>query len=158
MEEPAASGEPDLDALDRRLLDEFQHDFPLSPRPHAEIAKRVGTTERDVIDRFTALERRGLLSRIGPVFGARKLGASTLCAMAVPPTCIEAVARLVSRYPEVNHNYEREHELNLWFVLTAADEDRIGEILAQVREQTGLEVLDLPLLAPYHIDLGFPLW
>jgi DNA-binding Lrp family transcriptional regulator len=77
--------------------------------------------------------------------------------MAVPLGRLEAVAALVSAYAEVNHNYERSHRFNLWFVLTAPDQDRLDQVLAEIVLHTGIEVLDLPMLEEYHIDLGFPL-
>jgi siroheme decarboxylase len=77
--------------------------------------------------------------------------------MAVPPGRLAEVAELVSRFPEVNHNYEREHRFNLWFVLTARDRSRLDAVLAAIAAATGLPVLDLPMLEEYHIDLGFPI-
>ena len=77
--------------------------------------------------------------------------------MAVPPGRLETVAKLVSAYPEVNHNYEREHRFNLWFVLTAPDQTRLNAVLGEIALYTGIEVMDLPMLEEYHIDLGFPL-
>lgn len=151
-------GTDSLDALDRRLLDEFQRDFPVCERPYAAVAERVGSDEATVIERLESLGRRGFLSRVGPVFRPRCLGASTLAAMAVPPERLAAVAALVSGYPEVNHNYEREHDFNLWFVVTARDEQAVAAVLEDVRRRTGLQVMDLPLVEEFHIDLGFPLW
>ena len=77
--------------------------------------------------------------------------------MAVPAERLETVAELVSSYPEVNHNYEREHSLNLWFVVAAADKVPVGSVLKSIEKETGLEVLDLPLVEAYRLDLGFPL-
>ncbi|MGB8145751.1 MAG: Lrp/AsnC family transcriptional regulator, partial [Chromatiaceae bacterium] len=78
-------------------------------------------------------------------------------AMAVPPERLAEVATLVNGFPEVNHNYEREHDFNLWFVLTAPDQTRLEQVLDEIGRRAGLPVLDLPMLAEYHIDLGFPL-
>ena len=155
VDEPKVSR---LDALDRKLLNDYQRNFPVSSQPYADIAAELGVNEQEVTRRFQSLLDRGLVTRIGPVFQTHRVGVSTLAAMAVPPQLLESVARLVNQYPEVNHNYEREHEFNLWFVLTAADAARIGDILDELHAVTGLEVLDLPLLEPFHIDLGFPLW
>ena len=69
-----------------------------------------------------------------------------------------AVADMVSRYDEVNHNYEREHHYNLWFVVTAADAAGVRGVLEDIEMRTGLAVLDLPLEQSFYIDLGFPLW
>ena len=148
---------PLLSELDRRLLDEFQHEFPLYPRPFARIAKELGTTESKVLDRLGYLKRYGALSRIGAVLRPNQVGASTLAALSVPPDELESVAALVSAYPEVNHNYEREHVYNLWFVLTASNRAGIDRVLEAIAERTGLEPLDLPMLDDFHIDLGFAL-
>ena len=147
-----------LDVLDRRLLDEHQRGFPVCGTPFAEIAHRLGCEAAEVLRRLAVLERRGLVSRIGPVFAPGRIGASTLAAMAVPPARLESVAECVNRCPAVNHNYEREHAINLWFVLTAPCAGSLDEALAGIRRRTGLDVLDLRLERAYHIDLGFPLW
>lgn len=146
-----------LDTLDRRLLDEFQHDFPLSAHPYAEIGERLGIGEAEVLQRIGRLKRAGAVSRVGAVIRPHAVGASTLAAMAVPPDWVERVAELVSGYPEVNHNYQREHRLNLWFVVTAAGRDDVGAVLDDIERRTGIAVLDLPMLEDFHIDLGFGL-
>ncbi len=146
-----------MDALDRRLLDEFQRDFPLVPRPYAILAERLGVAEEAVIERLTRLTSEGAISRVGAVFKPHAAGSSTLAAMAVPPERLEEVADLVSAYPEVNHNYERENRLNLWFVVAAPDQERLEAVLAEIKARTSINVLDLRLLAEYHIDLGFGL-
>jgi DNA-binding Lrp family transcriptional regulator len=117
----------------------------------------LGLREEEVLARLTRLQEAGAVSRVGPVFRPRRVGASTLAAMAVPPPRLEEVAELVNGYAEVNHNYEREHGYNLWFVLTAPDEARLTAVMEEIAERTGIEVLDLPMLEEYHIDLGFPL-
>ncbi len=147
-----------LGELDRRLLDEFQRDFPLCPQPYAEIARRVRRDEATVIERLAWMQHEGYVSRVGPVFRPNRLGASTLAAMAVPRQRLQGVAELVSSYAEVNHNYEREHAFNLWFVVTAKDEQAVAEVLTDIRRRTGIAVMDLPLVEAFHIDLGFPLW
>ena len=147
-----------LSELDRRLLDEFQRDLPICARPYEAMAKRLGCNEQMVLERLALLERRGFVSRVGPVFRPNCLGASTLAAMAVPAERLPGVAKLVSSYAQVNHNYEREHEFNLWFVVTASDAQEVADVLADVRRRTGLPVMDLPLTEAFHIDLGFPLW
>lgn len=146
-----------LDAIDRRLLNDFQRGFPLSARPYAEIGERLGIVEAEVLARLARLSAAGAVSRVGPVLAPKRVGVSTLAAMAVPPGRLETVAKLVSAYPEVNHNYEREHRFNLWFVLTAPDRTRLNAVLGEIALHTGIEVMDLPMLEEYHIDLGFPL-
>jgi DNA-binding Lrp family transcriptional regulator len=147
----------ELDTLDRRLLEDFQRDFPLSERPYAELGERLGCTEAEVLERLGRLRAAGIVSRVGAVVRPHALGWSTLAALAVPPERLEEVAELVSGYQAVNHNYEREHVFNLWFVVTACDRAGVAAVLNDIEERCGLEPLDLPLEAPYHIDLGFPL-
>ena len=144
-------------SLEGPLLDGFQRDFPLMPRPFAEIARRLATDEATVIEMLARLQAERAISRVGAVIAPHRAGWSTLAAMAVPPAQLEEVAALVSSYPEVNHNYEREHRLNLWFVVAAPSPERVAGVLAEIEYWSGLEVLDLPLEEAYRLDLGFPL-
>jgi len=147
-----------LTALEKCLLNEYQRDFPLCSSPFALIAEQQGVTEKEVIRTLDSLQQRGLVSRVGPVFAPQRAGASTLAALSVPDGELERVADCVSRYEEVNHNYEREHAFNLWFVVTAPDQGHVQRVLEAIETETGLPVLDLPLERSFYIDLGFPLW
>ena len=146
-----------MDDADRRLLDEFQRDFPLTARPYAVLAERLGLEEAAVRQRLAALKDAGAISRVGAVFRPHTVGCSTLAALAVPPDDLERVAAQVSAWPQVNHNYQREHAYNLWFVVTAQNQAEVTEVLAGIEAATGLVPLDLPLLEDFHIDLGFRL-
>lgn len=146
-----------MNALDQRLLNDFQHGFPLTPTPYADIARELGVTEAEVLARLEQLMGAGAVSRVGAVVRPNTVGVSTLAAVRVPASDLESVATLVSSYAEVNHNYEREHELNLWFVATAPDAAHLQRVLDEIAGRTGLEVLSFPLLEDYHIDLGFEL-
>ncbi len=145
------------DDIDRRLLNDFQQGFPLSPAPYADIARELGVSEAEVLARLEALIQAGAVSRVGAVLRPNTVGVSTLAAMGVPPADLERVALLVNGYREVNHNYEREHALNLWFVVTAPDSQRLQQVLDDIAARSGYEVLSFPLLEDYHIDLGFDL-
>ena len=149
------TGAAALDAIDRRILNEFQDGLPLTPRPFAWMAQRLGITEDEVLRRLQRLQRGGQVSRVGAVFRPHSIGASTLAAMAVPPERLEAVADRVSRFPGVNHNYEREHRYNLWFVVTAPDEIRLADVLDALERETGLPLLRLPMLESFRLNLGF---
>lgn len=141
--------------LELRLLNDYQHDFPLVDAPFLAMAETLGAAESDVLHTLTRLQQQGVVSRVGAVFRPRSIGASTLAALAVPDDELEAVARMVSAYPEVNHNYQREHRYNLWFVVTAPDEVALQRVLHEIEERSGCPVLFLPLVEDYHIDLGF---
>jgi len=143
--------------LTQNLLNEFQHDFPLSPTPYADIAERLGVDEQSIINLLQDLKDQDILSRVGPVFRPNRIGVSTLAAMAVPEHRLEQVADMISAYSAVNHNYEREHHFNLWFVVTAENSEHLNEILADMEAETDIRILSLPMEKDYHIDLGFPL-
>jgi DNA-binding Lrp family transcriptional regulator len=144
-------------SLEQKLLDNYQRNFPLGATPFADIADELGVSETQVLSAYKDLKARGSVGRIGGIFKPGSVGASTLAAMEVPQERLEAVAELVSSLATVNHNYEREHRLNLWFVVAADTQDDVANTLRTIEEQTGLEVLDLPMLEAFHLDLGFKL-
>lgn len=144
-----------LGPLAHELIKRFQQEMPLESRPFAAMGREVGASEEEVIQALEELRDEGTLSRIGAVIPPGVLGASTLAAMEVPPDRLVDVAGIVGSYVEVNHNYERGHALNLWFVVTAPDRHRVDAVLAEIEQRTGLDVLDLPLERSYRIDLGF---
>lgn len=132
-------------SLDYRLLHDFQQNFPICPAPFAELAGRLGVAENVVLRMLEQLRREGKISRVGAVFAPKRIGASTLAAMAVPPEKLDVVARAVNRFPEVNHNYEREHRYNLWFVVTAGSEGRLLAALGAIEQAAGYPVVALPM-------------
>ncbi len=146
-----------LDATDFLLVNPWQRGFPLTARPFRDIAWHAGLPESTVLSRFAEMKKQGVLDRIGPVFRPNTVGASSLAAMAVPPERLEEVAALVSAQPGVNHNYEREHRYNLWFVATAPGAAAVQSTLSRIEHASGIAVLRLPLLEEFHIDLGFDL-
>ncbi|SEG06433.1 Lrp/AsnC family transcriptional regulator [Billgrantia desiderata] len=156
-----------LDSLDRRLIDAYQRGLPLCERPFAAMAERLGASEAEVIERLQRLQQGQVLSRVGPVFDHARAGASLLAAVAVPEAERDRVAEVINRSPGVNHNYAREplaretqareHDFNLWFVMTAADELQLEARLEALEAELGVPLLRLPMVEGYHIDLGFPI-
>jgi DNA-binding Lrp family transcriptional regulator len=147
----------DLPATSRRMMDAWQRHLPLVPRPFAAMAASLGVTETEVLGEIGALIARGLVSRVGATVRPNTAGASLLAALEVPPARLDEVAAIVSAEPFVNHNYEREHAFNLWFVVAAPDERSRAATLARLTAATRLDILELPLQRSYHLDLGFPL-
>ncbi len=137
-------------SLDYRLLHDFQQNFPICPAPFAELAGRLGVAENVVLRMLEQLRREGKISRVGAVFAPKRIGASTLAAVAVPPEKLDVVARAVNRFPEVNHNYEREHRYNLWFVVTAGSEGRLQAALGAIEQAAGYAVVALPMLREFR--------
>ena len=144
-----------LTPMHKQLLNDYQQDFPLSPTPYKDIASSVGVAEEDVLLLFDQLAEAQFLSRIGSVIAPNHIGVSTLVAMAIPNEQLQAVADIVSRYREVNHNYERENRFNLWFVLIAKDDEDLQAVIGSIESETGFKAMQLPLLADYFINLGF---
>lgn len=146
-----------LDPFDRRLLDDWQRDFPLVPRPFAELAARLWTGERHVLERLAALKARALFTRVGATVAPNTVSASTLAAVAAPADRVQATAEAIGAQAGVNHSYLREDDWNLWFVVTGPDRAHVDATLARIAARTELRVLDLPLVRPFTLDLGFPL-
>jgi DNA-binding Lrp family transcriptional regulator len=143
-----------MDELDRAIVNGLQGGFPVCERPYAEAAARLGTDEATLIARLEALLADGTLTRFGPLFDAVALGgAFTLCALAVPPGDFERIAAIVNAFPEVAHNYERAHRLNMWFVLATEKPGRIADALRRIEAATGLPVLEFPKLDEYFVEL-----
>jgi siroheme decarboxylase len=148
------SGESDLRFA---LLNDWQRNFPLHVRPFDHIGARYGVTGETVIRTLNLLHGEGAISRVGGVFNVGAGGAGLLCTLAAPPADLAQVAARVSRAPEVNHNYERLHRLNLWFVVTAGNPAQADAVADAIAADTGLDVLRLPMRRAFHIDLGFDL-
>ena len=134
------------------LLNDFQRNFPLCPAPFAELAAKLGVAESAVLSRLEQLRREGTIARVGAVFAPKRIGASTMVAMAVPPDRLEAISNVVGRFPEVNHSFQREHRFNLWFVVTAGSEGRLQAALGAIKQSAGYPLLALPLIREYHLE------
>ena len=146
-----------LKPLHKHLLNDFQRDFPLCSRPYQDIAHRLGVSEEDVLLALTELNNNNFISRIGLIIPPNQLGVSTLVAMAIPEHDLESVAVKISAYSEVNHNYEREHTFNLWFVAVANNTEHLQAVLEHIEQDTGYKTMSVPLLDDFFIDLGFQL-
>ena len=147
----------DFSLLEQHLLNDFQRDMSLSATPYADMAKQLNVSEEEVLQSIQSLQNRGVISRVGPVFRPNRIGVSTLAAMSVPEQDLECVARIISAFPEVNHNYKREHEYNLWFVVTASSEEHLDIVLNEIEQHAEYPLMSLPMLDDYFIDLAFKL-
>lgn len=141
-----------LDATDRLLINRLQDGLPLEHAPFAAVAQEAGLTEAEVVARITQLREIGAITRFGPFIDAEAMGgAFCLCAMAVPEGRFDEVMTLVNAHPEVAHNYERLHKLNMWFVLACEKPDQIAEAAARIEGETGLTVLRFPKQREFFI-------
>ena len=146
-----------LTSLQRDILNSYQHGFPVVSKPYEVIAEQVGATSKEVLAALGDLQEKNVLSRIGAVYKTGHVGSSSLAAMAVPEDQLESVAAKVNSFAEVNHNYKREHRLNLWFVVTAPDTDRLDLVFEELETLAGFEIVRLPMVEAFHLDLGFKL-
>ncbi len=144
-------------ALEKKILNNYQQRLSLSLTPFEDMAKDLGVSESKVIQSIESLQERGVISRIGPVFRPNRVGVSTLAAMSIPDYELDYIARIISAFPEVNHNYQREHYYNLWFVVTASSTEHLDIVLHEIEQYTEHSLMSLPMLEDYFIDLGFEL-
>jgi len=145
---------PELDAVERRIIDALQGDFPVCERPYAEAAARLGLSEGELLDRLQRLLDAHVLTRFGPMYQVERLGgAFVLAALAVPDGRYDEVAALVNALPQVAHNYRREHVLNMWFVLATETQAGIGEAIARIEQDSGLPVFAFPKEREYFVEM-----
>ena len=150
---------PPIDDVDRAILNRIQSDFPMTQRPFLSIAENLDLSENEVIKRLEQLKKKGIIRRIGGNFVPEKLGfVSTLCAAKVPEDKIERFARTVNRYPGVTHNYQRDHNYNIWFTFIAQSMNEIKGNLEDISRETGVEaIINLPATKMYKIRAHFDL-
>jgi siroheme decarboxylase len=143
-----------MNDLDRAIINGLQEGFPVCERPYAAAAERLGITESTLIERLEALLRDGVLSRFGPLIHAEQMGGGlTLAAMQVPAADLERVVEQVNAFPEVAHNYERDHVLNMWFVLATERPEEIGAVITAIEARTGCRVYNFPKEEEYFLNL-----
>jgi DNA-binding Lrp family transcriptional regulator len=143
------------DPVDRALLDDWQRDFPVSSRPFTILAEALGQSEQSVLERLERMRSAGRITRVGATCAPNSISASTLAAVAALPEDVDKIATIIGEEPGVNHSYHREDKWNLWFVVTGPDRAFVDAALTRISERTGLRVLDLRLLRPFNVDLGF---
>ena len=148
-----------LDTIDKAILNRIQSDFPIEPRPYETIARELGLTEDQVLQRVQALRTEGIIRRIGGNFVPHKVGfVSTLCAAKVPEDQIEAFAAVVNKYTGVTHNYQRENAFNIWFTFIAPSREEIAQNLDRISRETGVTtILNLPATKVFKIKAQFDL-
>ena len=145
-----------MDRLDRALVNALQDGLPVVEEPFAVVAGELGISAADVVDRVQRLLDDGYLSRFGPMFDAEKMGgAVSLCAMRVPPESLDRVAAQVNAFPEVAHNYERRHALNMWFVVSTEDPQELAAVVARIERVTGCPVYNMPKIEEFFVGLRF---
>ncbi|MCK4865033.1 MAG: AsnC family transcriptional regulator [Gammaproteobacteria bacterium] len=146
-----------MDVLDRKIINLLQAGFPLSEEPYLEVAQQLDIEEQELLDRLSNLLEKNTLSRFGPMYDAQKLGgAFSLVAVRVPEDDFDKVAEIVNSYPEVAHNYKRDHGYNMWYVLATDSPEKIAEVNSDIEKKIGMKVFNMPKLEEYYIGLRLP--
>lgn len=145
-----------MDLLDRQIINALQGGFPLNERPYADAAAQLGISEDELMRRIDAMLEDNVLTRFGPMFHAERMGgAFSLAAMKIPDADFERVTGIVNHFPEVAHNYARDHEFNMWFVLGTETPDRVASVIEEIEQETGYPVYNMPKLEEFFVGLRF---
>ena len=143
-----------MDDLNKSIVNQLQKGFPVCDSPYRVVAEQLGTNEAELLARLQNLLDNGVLSRFGPMYHAEQMGgALTLAAMQVPEERFDAVAEIVNAFPEVAHNYARNHALNMWFVLATERPEQVRTVIAAIEQQTGIQVHNMPKIKEYFVGL-----
>lgn len=148
-----------MDEIDSRVVTQLQRGFPVTEQPYREAATQLGLTEDELITRLKKLLDEGILTRFGPLYQVERLGgAYSLAAMQVPEADYDRIAELVNAFPEVAHNYRREHAFNMWFVVAAASPAEVKRVLFSIERDSTHLVFEFPKLREYFVNLDLPAW
>jgi len=145
-----------VDNIDKQLINSLQGGFPISDNPYQEIANKLSISESNLLNRISQLLENKTLTRFGPMYDIQKLGgAFSLCAMRVPEEQFQNITDLVNNYPEVAHNYKRNHEFNMWFVLATETPEQIQQTCDLITNESGIKVYNMPKLKEFFVGLHF---
>jgi DNA-binding Lrp family transcriptional regulator len=143
-----------LDQSSRDIINALQYGFPISDRPYRDAAESLNMSEDELLKRIKTLLDRGILTRFGPLYHAENMGgALSLCAMKIPAAQFDEVAEKVNAFSQVAHNYERDHALNMWFVLATQTSEEKNQTLKQIEQETGFQIYDMPKEKEYFVGL-----
>jgi len=145
-----------LESIEIKILNLIQKDFSISPRPFLDMAEKLGISEDVVLKVVKDLLERGILTRVGPFYNMDKSsGYVSLVAMVVPENRYIEVTDIVNSYEEVAHNYKREHQFNMWFVIASTSKEEVLELLAEIEKRTEIKTFNFPKLKEFALDLYF---
>jgi|TARA_B100000214_G_scaffold275035_1_gene205129 DNA-binding Lrp family transcriptional regulator len=148
---------PEFTEVERAVINRLQTGLPLMHSPYAAVANELGMAEEVVMNTLQDLLERRIFTRFGPMFHAGEMGGGlTLAAMRIPQQDFDSIAAKVNAFEEVAHNYRREHELNMWFVLATEAPDDIARVIAAIESATGYPVYNMPKEEEFHVHLHFP--
>jgi DNA-binding Lrp family transcriptional regulator len=142
-----------MDTLDRQIINQFQGGFPVVDQPFLAVAKSLGVTESEIMTRIRFMLDDGLLTRFGPLYNIDKMGGTfSLCAMRVPESLFDEIAEKVNKFEQVAHNYERDNELNMWFVIAAESAAELQDTILRIENTTELKVYNFPKQREFYVN------
>lgn len=143
-----------MDDIDKAIINRLQQGFPICESPYRQVAEQLGIDEAQLLTRLQTMLTEGVLSRFGPMYHAEQMGgALTLAAIKVPDERYAEVTNIVNAFPEVAHNYARNHALNMWFVLATEYPDQVSSVIEAIAQKTGLTVYNMPKISEYYVGL-----
>jgi DNA-binding Lrp family transcriptional regulator len=143
-----------MDEIDKRIINALQDGFPICDAPYRQVAAQLELTEQDLISRLKTLLENGTLTRFGPLYNAEQMGgALTLAAVKAPQDRFDEIAEIINAFPEIAHNYARNHELNMWFVIATETPEQVRQTIDAIEQQTGLTVYNMPKKKEYFVNL-----
>ena len=143
-----------MDELSRQFINNFQGNIPVVERPYSCIATALHCEESSLIKTIKDLLAEGVLNRFGPLYNASCMGGGlTLAALSVPEESFHEVAGLINNQPEIAHNYQREHYLNMWFVIATETLEEVPKTIDKIERLTGLSVYNFPKIEEFYLGL-----
>lgn len=139
------------------ILSRIQKNFPLVSKPFAHIAVELGTSEQEVLSILQEEKKNNIIRQTSAIFDTKRLGySSSLVAFKVSPEKIDSAVEVINAHPGVSHNYERNHDFNIWFTLAVAPDSKLGlektiEILAKLAQAD--DFIMLPTLKLFKISV-----
>ena len=143
-----------LTDIDKKIINHLQGGFPIDENPWKIVSEQLNIEENTLIERIKLMQEAGFISRFGPLYHAEKMGGGlTLAAIKVDKESYDETAEIVNSFSEVAHNYERDHELNMWFVVATETQQQVEEVIEKIQHQTGNRVYNMPKLKEYFLGL-----
>jgi DNA-binding Lrp family transcriptional regulator len=143
-----------LTDIDKKIINHLQGGFPIDENPWQILSERLHINAETLIERIQLMQDAGFISRFGPLYHAEKMGGGlTLAAIKVEANQYDDITEIVNSFDEVAHNYERDHELNMWFVVATETEPQVGQVIEKIQQQTGHRVYNMPKLQEYFLGL-----
>ena len=126
--------------MTEEILSRIQKKFPLVEKPFMAIADELGISENEVLEILNKQKKENIIRQTSAIFDTKRLGyKSSLVAFEIAKNNIDKAVNIINSHPGVSHNYERNHQFNIWFTMAVAPNSKLGldktiQILADLCE------------------------